>query len=107
MSIEGGDIAQLVERLVRNQQARGSNPLISRGNDHQRAYGKFDISRRSVFRLIQTLEEMGFPLLDEQLRIRLEKLNQVEPLPLECDDILAQEETVFILFLYLTLMPFY
>ena len=32
-----------------------------------------NISRRSVFRLIQTLEEMGFPLVDEQSQPKAEK----------------------------------
>ena len=29
MKIDFGDMAQLVERLVRNEEASGSNPLIS------------------------------------------------------------------------------
>ena len=31
-----GDMAQLVERLVRNEKASGSNPLISTKNDLKR-----------------------------------------------------------------------
>jgi predicted DNA-binding transcriptional regulator YafY len=33
-----------------------------------------DISRRSVFRLLQALEELGFPITDEQPRSRTEKI---------------------------------
>ena len=34
---------------------------------------ELDISRRSAFRLLQTLEELGFPLTDEQSRPKSEK----------------------------------
>jgi predicted DNA-binding transcriptional regulator YafY len=44
-----------------------------RGATIKRIMGDLNISRRSTFRLLQALEELGLPLIDGQSRSRTEK----------------------------------
>jgi hypothetical protein len=50
----GGRVAQLGERLVRNEEAGGSNPLSSTKNPHK--YWRFRESRKSLFLLFALVD---------------------------------------------------
>ncbi len=70
-SSDSGGIAQLVERLVRNEKVRGSNPLTSTtGREHKRLRSRFN-KRHGAWPRILTRSDRSRHVREPSERIKL------------------------------------